>query len=85
MVLLTIPEAAALAELCDGPKTLAEIRTSSDEFTPGLGLTLMHLEQAKLVVGYGLPRRYGMSTAGELAMKHWRRTVGNIVSKLWTY
>lgn len=76
-------DAAVLVALKQGPKTVAELHTMMGSPVAGLGLTVMHLEQAKLIVGYGLPRRYGMLDTGEAALKEWRRRAGELVQRAW--
>lgn len=69
--MLTLPEIAVLVELETGPKNLAELSAGAGELAIGIGLTVMHLEQAGFVIGYGLPRSYALSDAGRLALTTW--------------
>lgn len=67
-----------MVELQTGPKNLAELAAGAGELSIGIGLTVMHLEQAGFVIGYGLPRSYGLSKAGELAIENWFKAVNRL-------
>lgn len=82
--MLTLPEAAVLVELVqDGPKTIAELSVRTGDLAVGIGLTVMHLEHARLIIGHGLPRQYGLTDTGYKAMRDWRRVAGALVEKAW--
>ena len=83
MMIDSLNDAAVLVALKGGPKTVSELHTMMGTPTPGLGLTVMHLEQAKLIIGYGLPRKYGMLDSGERALEDWRRRAGELVQRAW--
>jgi len=84
--MLTLPEAAVLIALkVSGPMTVQSLQTGEVglDHTTGVGLIAMRLEQAKLILGYGLPRQYGLLAAGDDAVRVWRREAGALVARAW--
>ena len=73
--MLTVFEATLLKRLEQSPATTSVVSKELVIRTGEVAVGLMRLEQSKLILGYGLPKVYGILKEGEIALSGFRNEI----------
>lgn len=82
MSILSLRDVAILKALSSGAKNIKELQTELFVFRASkaeICMRVMHLEQAKLILGNGLPKEYGILKNGELALEEFKSQAKTIM------